>query len=82
MDISIPKSLEALVRRQVEEGHYSTEDEVVADALRLMQARDEVAEMKRARLKDAIDRGYEDTATGKVIRLESDDQIDTFFADL
>jgi putative addiction module CopG family antidote len=82
MDISIPKSLEALVRRKVEEGHYSTEDEVVADALRLMQARDEVAEIKRVRLKDAIDRGYEDAATGKVVRLESDDQIDAFFADL
>ena len=82
MEITIPKGLEALVRRKVEEGHYSTEDEVVADALRLMQARDEVAEIKRARLKDAIDRGYEDVATGKVIRLESGDQIDAFFADL
>lgn len=82
MDISIPKSLEALVRRKVEEGHYSTEDEVVADALRLMQARDEVAEIKRARLKDAIDLGFEDAAAGKVIRLETDDQIDAFFADL
>lgn len=82
MDISIPKSLEALVRRKVEEGHYSTEEEVVADALRLMQARDEVAEIKRVRLKDAIDRGYEDAVTGKVVRIESDDQIDAFFADL
>ncbi len=43
MDIAIPKSLEALVRRKVEEGHYTTEAEVVADALRLMQVRDEVA---------------------------------------
>ena len=64
------------------EGHYSTEDEVVADALRLMQARDEVAEIKRARLKDAIHRGYEDAGTGRVIRFETDDQIDAFFADL
>ena len=82
MDVTVPKSLEALVLRKVEEGHYSTEDEVVADALRLMQARDDAAEIKRARLKDAIDRGYEDVATGNVIRLESDDQIDAFFADL
>lgn len=81
MDITIPKSLEALVRRKVDEGHYSTEDEVVADALRLMQARDEVA-IKRDRLKDAIERGYDDAATGKLIRLETDDQIDAFFADL
>jgi putative addiction module CopG family antidote len=82
MNVTIPKSLEALIRQKVEEGHYSTEDEVVADALRLMQARDEVAEIKRTRLKDAIERGYEEVATGKVIRLETDDQIDEFFADL
>jgi putative addiction module CopG family antidote len=67
MDVTIPKSLEALVRRKVDEPHYSTEDEVVADALRLMQARDEVAEIKRARLKDAIERGYEDAAV-RIIR--------------
>jgi hypothetical protein len=36
MEVAIPKSLEALVRRKVEEGHYSNEHEVVADALRLI----------------------------------------------
>jgi putative addiction module CopG family antidote len=82
MDVTLPKSLEALIRRKVDDGHYSTEDEVVADALRLMQARDEAAQIKRTRLQDAIDRGYEDVSTGKVIRLEGDDQIDAFFADL
>jgi len=82
MDVTIPKSLEDLVRQKVEEGRYSTEAEVVADALRLMQARDEVAQIKRARLQDMIDRGYDDVATAKVIRLENDDQIDAFFADL
>jgi antitoxin ParD1/3/4 len=82
MNVTIPKSLEELVRQKVDEGHYSTEDEVVADALRLMQARDEVAQIKCARLQDAIDRGYQDVEAGKVIRLESDDQIDVFFADL
>jgi hypothetical protein len=46
-----------------------------------MQARDEVAEIKRARLMDAIERGYDDAA-GKVIRLESNDEIDALFADL
>jgi hypothetical protein len=46
-----------------------------------MQARDEVAQIKRARLQDAIDRGYQDVAAGKVTRFEGDDQIDAFFAD-
>jgi len=82
MNVTIPKSLEDLVRQKVEEGRYSTEAEVVADALRLMKARDAVAQIKRTRLQDMIDRGYEDVATGKVIRFENDDQIDAFFADL
>jgi antitoxin ParD1/3/4 len=82
MEIAIPKSLEALVRRKVEEGLYTTEAEVVADALRLMQVRDEVASVKRERLKDALDRGYEDLAAGRVIELETEDEIDALFASL
>lgn len=82
MNVTIPKSLEALVREKVEQGRYSTEDEVVADALRLMQARDEAAQLKRARLQDAIDRGYEDVAAGRLVTLENEDQIDAFFREL
>lgn len=82
MDITIPKRLEALVRQKVDEGRYSTEDEVVADALRLMEARDEAVRISRSRLQDAIERGYADVGEGRVITLESDDQLDALFADL
>lgn len=82
MDVAIPKSLEALVRRKVEDGHYSTEAEVVADALRLMQVRDEVAALKLERLRDALERGREDIAAGRVSELETEDQIDALFAGL
>lgn len=82
MEIAIPKSLEALVRRKVAEGHYSTEAEVVADALRLMQVRDEVATVKRERLKDALDRGYADVAAGRLTELDTEDAIDVLFASL
>ena len=82
MEVAIPKSLEALVRRKVEEGHYSTEEEVVADALRLMKVRDEVAALKLDRLRDALDRGSQDVAAGRVIQLETDDEIDVLFASL
>ncbi|HQZ38690.1 MAG TPA: hypothetical protein PLH72_06590 [Vicinamibacterales bacterium] len=82
MEVAIPKSLEALVRRKVKEGHYSTEDEVVADALRLMDVRDKVVAMTRARLKDALDRGYADVAAGRVFHLETEDEIDALFASL
>ena len=82
MEMAVPKSLEVLVRRKVEEGHYSTEAEVVADAVRLVQVRDKIAAVQRGRLKDALDRGYEDVAAGRVIELETEDQIDALFAGL
>jgi hypothetical protein len=82
MDVIIPKSLEALCVGRSMTGTTAPEDEVVADGLRLIQARDEVAEIKRSRLRDAIKRGYEDAAAGKVFRLESNDEIDALFADL
>ena len=82
MNVTIPKSLESLVHQKVDEGQYSTEDEVVADALRLMQSRDEASNIRRARLNDAIERGYDDLAAGRVIALDDQDQIDAFFADL
>ena len=67
---------------KVDDGYYSTKEEVVADALHLMQARDEAARIGGARLKDAIERGYEDVVRGRIVRLNSDDDIDAFFADL
>jgi antitoxin ParD1/3/4 len=82
MEIAIPKSLEALVRRKVEEGHYTTEAEVVADALRLLQVRDEGASEKRERLKCALDRGYEEVAAGRLIELDTEDEIDALLASL
>ena len=82
MEIAIPKSLEALVRRKVEEGHYTTEAEVIADALRLMQVRDDVVAINRDSLRDALDRGYEDVAAGRVLQFETEDEIDALFASL
>jgi antitoxin ParD1/3/4 len=82
MEIVIPKTLEAFVRRKVDEGHYGSEAEVVADALRVMRVRDEVAAVTRARLTDALDRGYEDIAAGRVIEIDTEDDIDALFADL
>ncbi len=82
MEVVIPKNLKVFVRRKVEEGCYTTEADVVADALRLMQARDEVAAVQRGRLRDALDRGYEDLAAWRVIEIASEDEIDALFARL
>jgi hypothetical protein len=36
----------------------------------------------RDRLKDALERGYEDVAAGRVLHFEAEDQIDAVFAGL
>lgn len=38
--------------------------------------------MKRERLMDVLDRGYEDIAAGRVIEFETDAEIDALFANL
>ena len=53
----------------------------IATAVRPTDARD-LAAMKLDRLKDALDRGYQDVAAGRVIELETEDQIDALFASL
>lgn len=82
MEVVIRGALAAFARRKVEGGHDGTEAEVVADALRLMQIRDEVAVVKRTRLKDALACGYEDIAAGRVTEVETEDEIDALFANL
>ena len=47
-----------------------------------MQVRDEVVALNRSRLTDALERWYEDAAAGRVISLETEDQIDDFFSSL
>ena len=59
-------------------GHYSTGEEVIADALRLMQVRDQVVAIKRDPLKDALERGCSAVSAGRVLPFETEDEIDTF----
>ncbi len=47
-----------------------------------MQVRDEVAEVKRECLRDALDRGYEDVAAGRMIELNTEGEIDALYAGL
>jgi hypothetical protein len=81
MEVSIP-SLKGFARRKIEQGHYGADDEVVADVLRLIRVRNEVVAMKRDRLRNALDRGYEDVAGGRMVQLDGDQAIDSLFTGL
>ena len=54
MHVSLTPELEELVRRKVESGYYGDASEVIRDALRLLAAQDELAQLKLQRLRAAL----------------------------
>lgn len=61
MNISLTPQLEKLVKNKVESGHYSSASEVMRDALRLLQERDQRHAVRieelRAEIKKGLDSG-------------------------
>jgi antitoxin ParD1/3/4 len=62
MNVSLTPELEALVRRQVETGQYTGPDQVLREALQLLEERD-----RQRRLKAALAVGDEQYARGEVV---------------
>lgn len=73
LSISLPTDMARMVRRQVEEGGYASNSEVIRDALRMWQQR----EQERGQRLDAI-RASLDTAATDPVR-HSADKISTHF---
>jgi len=59
MNVSLTKELEKLVDGKVASGRYSSASEVVRDALRLLEDRDRMREVRMAELSAEIRRGVE-----------------------
>jgi antitoxin ParD1/3/4 len=59
MNISLTPHLEDLVRAKVESGLYNSASEVMRDALRLLQERDQLREMRLEELRSEIQKGID-----------------------
>lgn len=59
MNINLPPQLEEMVREKVTSGLYSSASEVVRDALRLMEERDQLSLAKLAQLRQDIQDGLD-----------------------
>lgn len=82
MHVSLTPKLEDLIREKVDSGLYNNASEVVREALRLMQEHDEVRRLKLERLREALAKGEADLAAGRVTTIESDEELEAFFARL
>lgn len=67
MNISLTTQLEELVQQKVSSGRYSSASEVVREALRLLEERDELKELKLQALKKDIALGLQQADSDKLV---------------
>lgn len=82
MNFSLTPSLEQFVRDRAESGDYNNASEVVREAIRLLKRYEEQRALKLERLRGAIRDGDEAVARGEFTELNSDGELDAFFAKL
>lgn len=70
MNINLTPQLEEIVRQKVESGLYSSASEVVREALRLMEERDQFRAAKLSQLRQAIQDGLD---SGPAVELDGED---------
>ena len=59
MNISLTPHFEELVKCKLESGHYHSASEVIRDALRLLEERDQFKELRLAELRKEIQKGID-----------------------
>jgi len=70
MNVSLTPALEKLVERKVKTGRYQTASEVVREALRALEERDQVAALRLQELRKEIQKGLR---SGKATPLDMEE---------
>ncbi len=73
MNVSLTPKLEKLVSQKVKSGLYNSASEVVREALRLLDERDKVREMRLEELRHEIAIGLEQIDRGEVAPFSADE---------
>jgi len=71
-----------MIREKVESSHYNNASEVVREALRLMQAHEDVQKLKLERLRSELDKAETDFTNGDMVTLRNDAELTAFFEKL
>ncbi len=82
MNFSLTPSLEQFVRDRAESGDYNNASEVVREAIRLLKRAEERRALKMEHLRAAIRDGDEALTRGDLTEVNSDRELDEFFAEL
>ena len=76
MNVHLTSELEQLVQTKVKSGRYNSASEVVREALRLFEERDELLELRKDAIRQQIDAGWHSLRRGEGV------DGDAFFAEL
>ncbi len=82
MNFSLTPSLEQFIRDRAGSGDYNNASEVVREAIRLLKRLEEQRALKMERLRRAVREGDEALALGEFTDLNSDEELDAFFAEI
>jgi len=82
MKVELNPAFEKIVREKVESGLYHDAEEVVRDALRLLDRQDRIDEEKLEALRAAVQLGIEDVEAGRYTEISSDEELDALFQTL
>lgn len=75
MNVSLTPELELMINNKVKTGLYNSASEVVREALRLLEEKDRIREMRIEDLRREIMKGVEQLQNGQYIELNSDEEL-------
>jgi antitoxin ParD1/3/4 len=67
MNVDLTPELEELVQRKVKSGRYNTASEVVREALRILEQRDEVFALRKEEIGKQIEEGWQSAKRGEFV---------------
>jgi antitoxin ParD1/3/4 len=79
MKVELNPAFEKIVREKVESGLYRDAEEVISDALRLLDRIDRVDEAKLDALRAAVQLGIDDVEAGRFTEISTDEELEALF---
>lgn len=80
MNVHLSPELEELVQRKMESGRYQSADDVVREALQLLDYHDEVVAVRKDGIREQIEEGWRSAKNGELI--DGDEFFDQVDAEL
>jgi antitoxin ParD1/3/4 len=78
MNVSLTPELESLINKKVQSGLYNSASEVVREALRLLEEKDRLREIRLDELRRDVMNGAEQIRNGNYIQLNSEEELREF----